>query len=210
MLRWLDDTKLKILEILDRPMTTTDLAKALGLSKSTISHHLRILLEMKLVRVEKTEIEKNFIKKYYISTLNVPTFSDVFKDFKLSNRELLRTLLRSLALLNLENYIFLRKIGLDIGYFLLADRIEDENVHEGIANLWERLKLGKVVEVAKTKFVVEDCYMCKGLPSIGGTYCKIDEGLIKGILLKKTGKSHNVKEIRCWGTGDEECEFKIE
>ncbi|AGK60291.1 putative hydrocarbon binding protein (contains V4R domain) [Archaeoglobus sulfaticallidus PM70-1] len=211
MLRELDETRLKILEILDKPKTTTEIAKTLGLSKSTISHHLKILSELKLVKVVKTEIERNFIKKYYISTLNTPNQllpQEVFKGFRLSNREFLRALLRSFTLLNLENKIFLRKIGLDIGYFLLADKVEGET-YEGIADLWEKLRLGKVVEITPNSFVVEDCYMCRDLPNINDTYCKTDEGIIEGILLGKTGKRYLVKEVKCWGTGDEVCEFEI-
>ena len=83
-------------------------------------------------------------------------------------------------------------------------------MEEGIASLWEKLKLGKVVEATQTRFVVEDCYMCSGLPTINDTYCKIAEGMIRGIMLKKTGENCIVKEVRCWGTGSEECEFRIE
>jgi hypothetical protein len=211
MFRQLDETRLRILEMLDKPMTTTEIARTLSLSKSTVSHHLRILSELKLVRVVKTEIERNFIKKYYVSSLSMPNHilpQEVFRGFKLNRNEFLRTLLRSFTLLNLENKIFIRKIGLDIGYHLLADKIEG-SVDEGLADLWEKLKLGKVVESTRDVFIIEDCYTCKGLPEIGDTYCKTDEGLIEGILLKKTGEKHIAREVRCWGTGDEVCEFKI-
>jgi len=212
MLRKLDNTRLKILEILTKPMTTTEIARKINLSKSTVSHHLKILLDLRLVKVERIELEKNFIKKYYVSTLNMPNhlFPDIFKGVKLSDREFLRALLRSFALLNLENGIFLRKVGLDVGYYLLANNVEDERVHESVADLWEKLRLGNVIEVTPKSFVVEDCYMCSNLPPINDTYCKTDEGILEGILLKKTGVKHLVREIRCWGTGDEKCEFKIE
>jgi len=212
MFKQLDKTRVRILEILEKPMTNTEIAKTLGLSKSTVSHHLKILEKMKLVKVERTEVERNFIKKYYISTLSLPDhkFPDVFKDFKLSDREFLRALLRSLTLLNLENSVFLRKVGLNVGYYFLASSIDDDAIYDSIADLWEKLDLGSVVEASKSSFIVEDCYMCKGLPAINETYCKTDEGLLEGILLNKTGKRHIVREIRCWGTGDEECEFKIE
>jgi len=213
MIKELDSTRLKILEILNEPKTTTEVAKNLKLSKATVSHHLKILAGLNLVKIAKTEVEKNFIKKYYISTLSIPDNlfpqqEKIFEDFKLSKDEFLRVLLRNLTLLNLENRIFLKKIGLDVGYNLLADRIEGR-IDEELANLWEKLKLGKVVESTKNTFIVEDCYTCKGLQNIGDTYCKTDEGIIEGILLKKTGDRHAVSEVKCWGTGDEFCLFRI-
>lgn len=50
---------------------------------------------------------------------------------------------------------------------------------------------------------------CSGLPVIKETVCNYDEGFLKGILYKHTGKSFKVKEIDCWGTGDRVCRFDI-
>jgi len=208
----LDASKLKILELLRKPMTVTELAKRLNLSKATISHHLKALERAGLVKVSSIEIERNFIKKYYISVLFSPEVlfpqeSEILSDFKPSREEFLRTLLRLVNVANLDNSLILKKIGFDVGYFVLANEVEDPK--ESLAKLWEEFKLGSVVEVSESRFVVEDCYNCAGLPDIGRPYCKIDEGIIEGVLAKKTGKRLEVREVKCWGTGHEVCEFEI-
>ncbi len=46
-------------------MTTTQLAKALGKSHQTISHHLAIMEQAKIVEQTRVEVCKNYIEKYY-------------------------------------------------------------------------------------------------------------------------------------------------
>lgn len=48
---------------------------------------------------------------------------------------------------------------------------------------------------------------CSGLPPVGETVCKFDEGFLAGILESYTGKKFNVKEVDCWGTGARVCRF---
>jgi hypothetical protein len=210
----LDESKLKLLELLTEPMTVTEIAKRMNLSKATVSHHLKILQSMGLVKIISMEIERNFIKKYYLSSLVTedhifPQEKKILEDFRLTKEDFLRTLLRFLNVMNLENSVFLKKVGFDVGQFLLAKRIEGD-VYEGLADIWEKLRLGRVVEADKKRFIVEECYNCYGLPEIGKPYCRIDEGIIEGVLHGKTGMRHRVREVRCWGTGDEVCEFEIE
>jgi len=209
----LDESKMKLLELLIEPMTVTEIARRMNLSKATVSYHLKILQEMGLVKVAATEIERNFIRKYYISSLITedplfPQEKEILDDFKMSKEDFLRTLLRLLNVMNLENSVFLKKIGFDVGHFILAERIEEDDVYEGLAEIWERLRLGRVVESSVKSFIVEECYNCSGLPEIGKPYCRIDEGIIEGILHRK-GERRKVREVKCWGTGDEVCEFEI-
>ncbi len=209
----LDKSKLRILELLSKPMTVTEIARETGLSKATVSHHLKFLEKYKLVKIYSTEIERNFIKKYYISTLYTedpiaPQEHTILSDFKPEREEFFRTVLRMLNVLNLDNALFLKKVGFDVGYYSIAEKV-DGRIDDGLAEVWEKLKLGKVVESGKDRFIVEECYNCSGLPEIGKPYCKIDEGIIEGILNKKLKKRFIVKEVRCWGTGDEVCDFEI-
>jgi len=208
----IDESKLRILQLLRKPMTVTELARETGLSKATVSYHLRALQKLRLVKVERVEVCRNFMKKYFVSVLSSPDLIapqevKILSDFTLSREEFLRTLLRLLNVLNLDNVI-VRKAGFDLGYHSLAEKI-DGNIQDGLAEIWEKLNLGRVVESSKDRFVVEDCYNCSGLPAIGKPYCRIDEGIIEGVLCSKTGERKRVREIRCWGTGDECCEFEI-
>ena len=51
---------------------------------------------------------------------------------------------------------------------------------------------------------------CSGLPYGGVAVCDYDEGFIAGIMHFYTGKTFNVKEIDCWGTGDRTCRFTVD
>jgi len=50
---------------------------------------------------------------------------------------------------------------------------------------------------------------CSGLPFYGVPVCDYDEGFIAGILQVYTGRTFEVKEIDCWGTGERTCRFSV-
>ena len=57
-------------------------------------------------------------------------------------------------------------------------------------------------------FTVSEDLDCSGLPDIAEVVCVYDEGFIKGILEKFSGKIFNVREIDCWCTGERTCRFE--
>jgi DNA-binding transcriptional ArsR family regulator len=64
-----DDTRRGILHMLrHHEMSTTDLAKALEKSHSSIIHHLNLLKDADLVAVTRTERVRNMVQTYYQST----------------------------------------------------------------------------------------------------------------------------------------------
>ena len=202
----------RILQLLaEREMTVTELANALGISKATVSHHIENLQREGLVKVAREERVKNFIRKYY--TLAVPNgiVSEVIieslKDSagKRDRAELFRNSVRLLgfALLKVSPHLF-KRIGFEVGYAL---SFSGANL-EDLAELWEELGLGKT-SCSRDSLTVEECYFCSGLPKVGYTYCRFDEGFIAGFLAKSKGENFEVKEIKCWGLGDELCEFRV-
>jgi hypothetical protein len=50
---------------------------------------------------------------------------------------------------------------------------------------------------------------CSGLPFYGVPVCDYDEGFIAGILNVYSGRTFDVKEIDCWGTGERTCRFSV-
>lgn len=209
-LKWMN-TKFKILELLaEKEMSISDLAKNLKLSKATILYHLETLTKEGFVKVSREEKVKNFIKKYYtISIPNGEVFDTIVKSIKGSVEEgrndLFKNLIRILGytLLKISPPIF-KKVGFEVGY---AVGMEGYTM-EDLADLWEKLKLGNV-SCSKDKLTIENCYFCSGLPNVGYTYCKFDEGFIAGFLTKSLNKNVKVSETKCWGLGFELCEFKI-
>ncbi len=202
----------KILELLSqREMTVTELAEVLGISKATVSHHLEKLRKEGLVKVSREERVKNFIKKFY--TIAIPNGNvgeliiGLIKESaeRRDGKELFRNTVRLLGycMLKVSPHLF-RRLGYEVGYSLSFEGAKMED----LAELWESLGMGKT-SCTSRELVVEDCYFCSRLPKIGETYCKFDEGLIAGFLAKSTGEVFEVKEVRCWGLGDELCEFKL-
>jgi len=62
----------------------------------------------------------------------------------------------------------------------------------------------------KMVLTIEEDLDCSGTPVIGRTLCQYDEGLLTGIFESYTGKSVEVREIECWGTGHQICRFVIQ
>ncbi len=199
--------KERILNLLsEREMTVTELSKALGVSKATVSYHLEELRRRGLVKVSREELVKNFVRRYYTVSIPNSNVKDVLLSYvRSSNKrsELFRNTLRlvGFALLKTSPAVF-KRLGFEVGR-----SFGDEDVSvEKLAELWEKLGLGKT-SCTRKSLTVEDCYFCSGLPKTGYTYCKFDEGFIAGYL-SKVG-SFRVREVKCWGLGDEFCEFEI-
>jgi len=189
----------RILQLLaERDMTVTELANTLGISKATVSHHIENLQRDGLVKVAREERVKNFIRKYY--TLTIPNGNvskiviDSLKDSacKRDRADLFRNSVRLLgfALLKVSPHLF-KRIGFEVGYALSFDGANLED----LAELWQSLGLGET-SCSKNSLVVEDCYFCSGLPDVGYTYCKFDEGFISGFLTKSKGDLFEVKEYQ--------------
>jgi len=68
-----DPMRREILRLVaEHPLTEAQLSVKLKLSKPSIGHHLRILLNTGLIRVERTEVEAHGIQqKYYASTFKL-------------------------------------------------------------------------------------------------------------------------------------------
>ncbi len=202
----------EILRLLaEREMTVTELARSLGISKATVSHHLEKLQREGLVRVSREERVKNFVRRFYtVSIPNGGVGEAIVRAIKeAANRreraELFRNTVRLLgyALLRVSPHLF-KRLGYEVGYEL---GFEGANLEE-LAELWKSLGLGET-SCSRRELTVEECYFCSGLPKVGFTYCRFDEGFIAGFLSKSLGKNFEVREVRCWGLGDELCEFTV-
>ena len=66
----MDPVRREILRLLAiRPLTATQLAEKLGLTKSTVSHHIQVLKRAGLIRIKQTRLESHgILEKYYEPT----------------------------------------------------------------------------------------------------------------------------------------------
>lgn len=61
-----DPSRLRILTLLmDREMSISGIAKALGLSPATVHHHVNQLLQARLILPTRSELRGNLVEKYY-------------------------------------------------------------------------------------------------------------------------------------------------
>jgi predicted hydrocarbon binding protein len=104
----------------------------------------------------------------------------------------------------------------DAGYNIGANVISKQmkastlkDVLNELAQMWEELKLGSIELAGENLIRVKDCYQCGNMPDMGKPLCPSDAGIIAGVLDTVCGKRYSVKEIKCWGTGYEFCEFEI-
>ena len=93
----------------------------------------------------------------------------------------------------------------------------DLNFEDFISHLRETLRSLKIgvlrmeffnPESGEVIFTIAEDLDCSGLPITNENMCVYDEGFIAGILDAYTGKTYDVREIDCWGTGARECRFR--
>jgi|GEM_PF-1030774 len=61
-----DPSRLRILTLLmEREMSVSGVAKALGLSPATVHHHVNQLLQARLIVLARSEVRGNLVEKYY-------------------------------------------------------------------------------------------------------------------------------------------------
>lgn len=229
-----DGTRIKIIELLsEKELTNSQLAGLLNLSKPTISHHMRLLLNAGVVKVSRTEHEEHGIQmKFYAVNSNILSVARCKQGVLMEQvkKEIHEMMTRGTGEKNEAKLAFLRLLkssvlntgieldkplydaGYDIGSNVISKKIKGsrfDDVLKELAGIWEKLNLGTVELADANKIRVKDCYQCGHMPDVGKPLCPSDAGIIAGVLDKTTGKKHSVKEIKCWGTGYDFCEFEI-
>lgn len=232
-----DKTRLKIVKLLsEKELTNSQLAALTGLSKPTISHHIKLLIDAGVVKISRIEHEEHGIQmKFYTISPNILSAVDHNQGILLEqakneirgvivNRKsngcsgneakvaFLRLLKSSILNAGIELDKPLYDTGYDIGYNIISKQVKASNLRDvlkDLAYIWKNLGLG-TIEIAGTHRIrVTDCYQCSHMPDVGRPLCPSDAGIIAGVLDKTLGRDHSVKEIKCWGTGYDFCEFEI-
>ncbi len=226
---------MKIIELLsERDLTNSQLAVLLNLSKPTISHHIRLLMDAGVLKISRITHEEHGIQmKFYTVNPNILSvvankqgilmeqikkeIQDIISrkteeknDAKIAFMRLLKSSMLNTGI-ELDRPFY--DAGYEIGSNVISKQIKGsrlEDVLKELAELWNRLNLGNIELVGTKKIQVKDCYQCSHMPDVGKPLCASDAGVIAGVLDRATGKKHSVRETKCWGTGYDFCEFDIE
>ncbi|MCF2139092.1 MAG: 4-vinyl reductase [Candidatus Lokiarchaeota archaeon] len=90
---------------------------------------------------------------------------------------------------------------------------EEEALLEEISRFWKRNGFGIIDELrfepSRIIFNVYECFECSHLPNLGRPVCKLDEGFFTTLFEKKFGKEYEIKELECFATGNDHCQFQI-
>ena len=85
---------------------------------------------------------------------------------------------------------------------------------EGTINTMRELGVG-ILSVTKADLEnhlivlqVNECITCAGIPAVDKTVCDFEAGVVSGILGAFLETSVTVVESKCWGAGDQYCEFE--
>jgi predicted hydrocarbon binding protein len=220
--------KLKILKFIgnqSRPFE--DIVRETCKAKSTISVHLKDLLEQKIILEQKDRADKR--KKYYVINSQFIAYSDtpMQKSYDMildrlirsvdSEYQFFKTLCHTIRY-GLEAYGMnpkpvMKRIGDDVGK-KMAELFVSDNLDDLIlemAKFWDMHKLG-IVEISNSSpltLLIHDCFDCSDMPDVGRTLCSLDEGLIEGILLHRLNLMTLVEEVECYGTGYDHCKMII-
>jgi hypothetical protein len=237
-----DETRMKLLEILSKEeMTNSQLARKVGLSKATMTYHLKQLEEAGLISVSRTEYEKHGIPmKYYklkVHLVAMPSrekskrtyaAKDAFKgqlaellkeggehlDSEVS-RVLHQIMKSATAMPEEEVDGLLYSLGYELGKEVMSEKIKGtalEDVLKELSSYWKHAHLGEIEIIEKNDNVVlrvVECFDCVTMPDIGKNLCFFDAGIFAGTLEKILQRKYSVREVKCWGTGYEYCEFEI-
>ncbi len=82
-----------------------------------------------------------------------------------------------------------------------------------LQNFWRKNHFGQIKDVQISadlvNFRVYDCFECSHMPNVGQTVCRFDEGFLTKLLYLKLDQKFSVKEIQCYATGADFCEFNV-
>ena len=108
-----------------------------------------------------------------------------------------------------------KAVGGEVGRVFLSEAKELEDFVQKVRDLLITLKIGVLsvvsADVEKGKFVVrvDECVSCSGTTNIGEAVCYFEGGVIAGIMKFYLKKEIIAIETKCYGLGDNFCEFDV-
>lgn len=224
--------KTKILSLLkDKGLNGSDIVLYTGKSKSTISAHLKDLINAGIVDFKPDSVDGRrkifYIKSRYLGELsrkldfdkNMDDYSylyrqgvksdDPFKFFKF----IFRTIRVALIKEGVNIDPILHNAGAKIGESVYEELMNPvtEDLIQNIAKFWKKTRLGRIETESLEPITIRiyDCFECENLPKIGRPACAFDSGILESIFSAHYNRDMDVEELRCYAMGDDYCSFVI-
>ncbi|WP_456481287.1 metalloregulator ArsR/SmtB family transcription factor [Methanopyrus sp.] len=218
-------TRREILKLLEErgPITVSDIARELNLSKSTVHHHLQELRKAGLVDVIKEDRETPLPKRYYglvrrpvrVSKPRLEDASEYVVKALKHGEDLRTSMLLAIAAayravlesLGIDASEVLYELGEEIGERLAELEPEEEAaLRKGLKVIAESVRLRE--DDGRVMVEIEGCRECSDLPY--GPACHLEAGIIAGVLSNLRGRPYEVQEVECCGEGSDRCVFVAE
>jgi|GEM_PF-1353059 hypothetical protein len=227
------DIRKKVMTLLESTptgMSTSEIAKKLNVSRTTTSKYLEMIRltgnieKRKLGPVTLWFISPKINKiKEYIRSTQGPVIDSILRGDETKIRPTLgdafpltffRTFKIALAMVDSVDNMFY-EMGEVIAKEELSKYVDTSDLAtmmKSAAPIFEKLRIGlvKVHPINDEHILVDlrECTTCYGMPNIGSAICYFEAGIIGGLVDATIGKS-SVKEIKCWGLGDNYCQFDV-
>jgi predicted hydrocarbon binding protein len=223
--------RMKILSmLLEREMSFDDIVASSGKAKSTISVHLKSLVDDGIIssRSDPRDARRKifYIDSGYLGGLSrrrrlEKDMEDYISRYALSSDDpftFFRLMFRTIrvALLNegIDLGPVLHEAGENVGAALYV-KVADPDLNkllESLVSFWKAQRLGRMEVKSLEPLIIHiyDCFECQDLPFLGRPACAFDSGILKAIFSKHYMRSVSVKETNCYAMGNGYCRFVIE
>ncbi len=216
--------KIQILNVLDEQISEAEVVKKVGKSKSTISVHLKNLIDDDIVSFKSHPIDKRS-KLFYICAEYIgEIYPDkiIYKTPKIESSIANRDELYSEMFKQFKSLLLLHGLqveplevttGENLGQkiYELLEFTDFDDLLDVIKAKFEELELGhiKVSSTDPLIFKNKGCNECFKLQYNMPT-CNVTKGILKGIFTKYYDKEVSVDEVECISNYDDCCTFLIE
>ncbi len=216
--------KIQILNILDGQISEADIVKQTGKSKSTISVHLKNLIDEGIISFKSHPLDRRSKLFYIIAEYIGEIYPDkiIYKspdiESELNTREELYTeLFRQYKSILLVYGLQLEPLEVETGKNL-GKKIYQSFEYDTFSELldliiekFDELEIGNIKISSEKPLIIKNnnCRECKDL-QYNIPLCNITKGILKGIFEEYYEKRVSVEEVECTSKYDDCCTFIVE
>lgn len=216
--------KIQILNLLDSQISEADIVNETGKSKSTISVHLKNLIDEGIISYKSHPMDRRSKLFYIIAKYIGEIYPDkiIYKipelDSGINTKEKMFTeIFRQYKSILLGHGLQLEPLEVETGKNVgkkLFSTLEFESFNElidAISTIFENLELGHIKLGSDDPLILKnyECIECKQL-QYNMTLCNITKGILKGIFEEYYQKEVSIEEVECISKYDDCCTFLIE